>query len=461
MPTDRAMGDDAGAAGLRGRLAMLWRKRAALISLATSGPAGIFAVRMLGAGLGYLLHLTLARLLGASEFGVWSFAFTLVLVAGHAASIGFPDTVVRYLTGYMAKADWARARGQVLAGVFVSLGMGALVGLVAAALILLCRDLLPPAAVVPLLLAASVLPVFALQDWMDGASRALHRPLLSLAPIFLFRPLAIMGGAAVAASLNGGADAALVMGVSVGAILVTGIGQAVAFWRALPAPLRAARAVFEWRAWLRTAAPLGLVVLADQAGGFADVIALGFMATPGETGAYFAAARIVALVALGTFAVSVVSGRRFALHHARGETQELAAYVRASTRWTFFGSLVLVLFLVPAGPLLLSLFGRDFTSAGPALIILAAGLLARAACGQAEELLSVTGHERTNARIAIGCAVIAVAGCFFAAAFFGLIGVACAMALTATIRSLLFIRAARRLTGFDPAVGRDTFRRAP
>ena len=460
MSFDRAFEGDAGAARLRGRLAALWRRGAVLRAAGASGAIGIFAVRMIGAGLGYLLHVALARLLGASEFGVWGFAFTLILVAGHAASIGFPDTVVRYLTEYIARADWARARGQVIAGVCVSLGMGAVIGVLAAALILACRDLLPPAAVTPLLIASSVLPVFALQDWMDGAARALHRPLLSMTPIFILRPMAIMGGAAIAASLNDGADAVLAMGVTVAAIFITALAHAIAFWRALPAPIRQARAAFEWRAWLRTSAPLGLVVLADQAGGFADVIALGFMAAPEDTGAYFAAARLVALVALGTFAVSVVSGRRFALHHARGETQELAAHVRASTQWTFCGSLVLVLFLAPAGPLLLSLFGRDFAAAWPALVILGCGLLARAACGQAEELLAVTGHERTNARIAIICAVIAVAGCFIAASSFGLIGVAGAMALTAAIRSLLFIRAARRLTGFDPAVGRDTFRRA-
>ncbi|MBX9758596.1 MAG: lipopolysaccharide biosynthesis protein [Beijerinckiaceae bacterium] len=460
MPTDRALGDDAGAAGLRGRIAALWRRRDALLGAGASGAAGVFAVRMAGAALGYCLHVALARLLGASEFGVWGFAFALILVAGHAASVGFPDTVVRYLTGYIAQGDWARARGQVIAGACVSMGIGSLIGFAGAAIVLLCRDLLPPNAVTPLLMACAILPVFALQDWMDGASRALRRPMLSMVPIFILRPVVIMGGAAIASTMSGGADAALAMGATIAAMFVTALAQAIAFWRALPAPLRNARAQFEWGAWVRASAPLGVVVLADQAGGFADVIALGFMASPEETGAYFAAARLVALVALGTFAVSVVSGRRFALHHARGESRELLEHVRASTRWTFLGSLLLVLFLAPAGPLLLSLFGRDFMSAAPALTILGCGLLARAACGQAEELLVVTGHERTSARIAIACALLALVSCFPAAELFGVTGVAAAMALTAAIRSFLFIRAARRLTGFNPAVGRDTFRRA-
>ncbi len=428
-----------------------------LLRVLASGALGVFAVRLIGAALGYALHIVLARLLGPADFGVWAFAFTLVIVAGHAASIGFPDSVVRFLTDYIAREDWRRARGQVLAGVYISLGMGAVLTLLFASLLIALRHLVPPQMFWPLLMAAAILPVFALQDWMDGASRAIGRPLLAMTPIFVLRPVAILGATAIAATSSDAINAAMVMGATLAGVVATAIVQAVAFWRALPAPLRASSATFEWRLWLGASAPLGLVVLADQAGGFADVIALGFLAPANETGAYFAAARIISLIALGTFAVSVISGRRLALHQSRNETHELQAFVRTSTRWTFLGSLVLVLVLAPLGPFLLSLFGRDFVSAAPALTVLALGLLARAASGQAEEVLVVLGHQRVSARIAITCALVALAGSFAAAAMFGPVGVAAAMAFTAAVRSFLFTRAARRLTGLDTFIGRDTF----
>lgn len=464
MPSDRTFDEAPGAARSVGDVRSWSRVRRislrnvfARIGAASSGASGVFAVRALGAGLAYALHVALARLLGPAEFGVWAFAFTLVIVAGHAASIGFPDTVVRFLTDYIARGDWARARGQVLAGACVSAGGGAAIALAAAALLFLFRDMTPRAMFAPLLMSTAILPVFALQDWMDGAARAIGRPLLAMTPIFVLRPIAILGGATIAAASSDALDAALVMGVTFAGITATAVVQAVAFWRALPAPVRAARASFEWGFWLRASAPLGLVVLADQAGGFADVLALGVLATPEETGAYFAAARIIGLVGLGTFAVSAISGRRLALHRAQGETRELQAFLRVSARWTFLGSLVLVAVLTPCGPLLLSLFGRDFVSAAPALAILALGLLARAASGQAEELLVVLGHQRSSAKIAMACALVALAGSLAAAALAGPAGVAAAMALTAGMRSFLFTRAARRLTGFDPAIGRDTF----
>ncbi|MDP2354706.1 MAG: lipopolysaccharide biosynthesis protein [Beijerinckiaceae bacterium] len=453
MSSDRLFADEAKEANAPVRA----RALRSLLRAAASGALGVFAVRILGAALGYALHVALARFLGPADFGVWAFAFTLVIVAGHAASIGFPDSVVRFLTDYIAREDWRRARGQVLAGIYISLGMGAALALLFAGLLVALRDLVPREMFAPLLMAAAILPVFAIQDWMDGASRAIGRPLLAMTPIFVLRPIAILGATAVAAASSDALNAALVMGATLAGVAATAVVQGFAFWRALPAPLRAANATFEWRLWLSASAPLGLVVLADQAGGFADVIALGFLATASETGAYFAAARIISLVALGTFAVSVISGRRLALHQSRNEAHELQAFVRTSTRWTFLGSVVLVLVLAPLGPFLLSLFGRDFVSAAPALTVLALGLLARAASGQAEELLVVLGHQQVSARIAITCALVALAGSFAAAALLGPVGVAAAMALTAAMRSFLFTRAARRLTGLDTFIGRDTF----
>ncbi len=453
MPSDRVFAEPAPpvAAPTRGARAL------GLLRTASSGAFGVFAVRILGAALGYALHVALARMLGPADFGVWAFAFTLVIVAGHAASIGFPDTVVRFLTDYIAREDWSRARGQVVAGVCVSLGVGVSLAALFAGVLMLLREHVAREMFTPLLMACAILPIFALQDWMDGASRAIGRPLLAMTPIFVLRPVAILGAAAVAAASGDALNAALIMGATFAGVAATALIQAIAFFRALPAPLRAAKARFEWSFWLRASLPLGLVVLADQAGGFAVVIALGFIAAPEETGAYFAAARIIGLVGLGGFAVSVISGRRMALHKSNDETRELGAFVRKSTRWTFLGSLALVAVLAPCGPLLLSLFGRDFVSAAPALTILAIGLLARAACGQAEELLVVLGHQQTSVKIAMTCALAALVGAFLAASVSGPTGVAISMACVAGLRSLLFTRAARRLTGYNTFIGRDTF----
>ena len=44
------------------------------------------------------------------------------------------------------------------------------------------------------------------------------------------------------------------MGATLAGVALTAIIQAFAFWRALPAPLRASNAAFEWRLWLGASA---------------------------------------------------------------------------------------------------------------------------------------------------------------------------------------------------------------
>jgi len=233
MPSDRLFTDEAKeAAGPVRALTMR-----SLLRVAAAGALGVFAVRILGAALGYALHVALARFLGPADFGIWAFAFTLVIVAGHAASIGFPDSVVRFLTDYIAREDWRRARGQVLAGIYISLGMGAALALLFAGLLIALRDLVPREMFAPLLMAAAILPVFAMQDWMDGASRAIGRPLLAMTPIFVLRPVAILGATAIASTSSDALNAALVMGTTLAGVAATAIVQAFAFWRALPAPI--------------------------------------------------------------------------------------------------------------------------------------------------------------------------------------------------------------------------------
>ncbi|MGE3244890.1 MAG: lipopolysaccharide biosynthesis protein [Beijerinckiaceae bacterium] len=206
-----------------------------------------------------------------------------------------------------------------------------------------------------------------------------------------------------------------------------------------------------------SSAPLAAVFLIDQLAAYADVLALAATAPAGDTGVYFAASRILSLVAMAPYAVSVIAGRSFALHEARGAQGDLHAAIRRTTRWSFFASCALLLVLLPAGPLLLSSFGRDFVSAAPVLTILSLGLVARAAGGHAEELLVALGHQATNAKIALASAVAALGLAFAVTPVFGPLGAAAAMACAAAIRSFLFVCAARRLTGHYTGIGRDTF----
>lgn len=444
-----------------GRLSVIAQVRAQILRLVGNGEAAgalsAFAVRIAGAGLGYGLHVLLARLLGVSDCGSWATGWTVLLILGHAASLGFCESAVRFLTTYVARGEWSRARGFALTGTLVTLTFGGALELAGFVLVASLGEALPSGLAGPLGLVCVALPFFALQDWLEGVARAFGRPVLARAPVYILRPITIALLMTGAALVSAGLDATIAMAVTAAALGLCALLQAFLVVKAAPWEIRQVRGQTDLRPWFAASAPLAGVFLLDQLAAFADVLALAMTGDPATTGAYFAAARIIALVGMAPYAVSVIAGRGFAHHLARGETQALHELVRRTARWTFWSSLFLVIVLVPAGPLLLAMFGKDFVSAMPAFIILACGLLARAAAGHAEELLVAFGHQRANMRIAMIAAVIAIVFAFIATPLFGPIGAAAAMAGAATVRSFLFVRAARRLTGFHTGLAGDIF----
>ncbi|NND50416.1 MAG: hypothetical protein HKN60_09220, partial [Rhizobiales bacterium] len=79
--------------------------------------------------------------------------------------------------------------------------------------------------------------------------------------------------------------------------------------------------------------------------------------------------------------------------NAAGDKEGLARVLRDAVTWTFWPSLAASIGILALGWPLLWLFGEDFTAAYPVMFILVIGLLARAAVGPIEYMLSMLGHE--------------------------------------------------------------------
>jgi O-antigen/teichoic acid export membrane protein len=135
----------------------------------------------------------------------------------------------------------------------------------------------------------------------------------------------------------------------------------------------------------------------------------------------------------------------FATSHALGDRHGLRQEFGRSRLLAFLPSLVLAIVLVALGKPLLMLFGADFISAWPVMMILAVGLLGRAAAGPAQALLVTTGHH--NATVLVLCATLLVNCCFGIALIprHGLVGAALASMVATLFESAMFAVLQHRL----------------
>jgi O-antigen/teichoic acid export membrane protein len=128
-------------------------------------------------------------------------------------------------------------------------------------------------------------------------------------------------------------------------------------------------------------------------------LALEHLASPQDVAIYYAAARLLAVVAFVYYAISGTTMHKFTQYYVAGDLVRLQQFFAETARWTFWPSLALCGGILVLGKPLLALFGVGLEAGYNAMLILAFGMLARAAVGPAERMLNMLGDRKPCALI--------------------------------------------------------------
>lgn len=406
-----------------------------------------FTVRVASAGVVYLSQVLLARWLGGFDYGVYVFVWASVLIFAGMSSLGFGLSVARFIPEYREKGEPALLRGTLRAARLVPIVAATVVALLGAALVHVFDDLVESHYVLPLFIAFLCFPAYALTDAQDGTARAHNWIGLALVPPYVLRPLLVLLFLLLALALGFEASAATAVSCMAAAIWATAILQAAALSRRLGRIVPPGPSAWRLKHWIGVSAPIFLVDGFFLFMSNVDVLMLSYFRTPEEVGVYFAGVKTLALISFVSFAVAAASAHRFAQYHAAGDREGLERFLRDSISWTFWPSLAGTVLMLTVGPFLLSLFGADFTDGYGIMVIVAAGLVARAAVGPVERLLNVVGSERLCAAI-YGAAFLCNIGLnLLLIPRHGIHGAAAATALAYGLEALLLALAVHRRLG--------------
>lgn len=442
---------------LRGRDAHSRAQATALIA---------FAIRIVSAAIAFLSQIVMARMMGNFEYGIFVFIWVFVILAGNLSCLGFHAAQIRFLPQYEAREMRAEIRGlAVTARVFsvLSASTVAVIGFIAVEIF---RQNVPDYDVLPLFIGFLILPMVALGDTMEGTARAHSWGIAALSPTYLIRPLLILAFTAIAVQQGAEPTAVTAMKASLVATYLTTILQLVNIsWRLNrhhdKGPMR-----IEFVQWLKVAFPLFLVE------GFlflltnADVVVVGIFLPPSDVAVYFAAAKTMAIIQFVYFSVKAASAPRFSAMMAGHDQPGLARFAGQTVRWVFWPSLGVGLLVLAAGPWLLGAFGPGFESGHVLMAILFAGIMAKAAIGPGEVLLSMAGHQNLCVRIYAVVLTVAIILYLLLIPAYGLTGAAFATAgamWTEAILLHLFVRRKLGLTMFaliDPLGGKSRLKDA-
>ena len=430
-------------------------------SLAQRMAGAAFLIRVASAACIYFSQIVFARWMGSFEFGVYVYVWTWVVLLGAVVDLGIAPVAQRFIPQYTQQKAFALLRGFVSGSRWLVLGSAIAAALIAAIAIRSGESWLNRHEILPLYLACVTLPTFALSNMFDGIARSYNWAVLGLLPPFVLRPLILIALLPVAQHFGFSADATTAMIIAaVACWMATAVQAFCLHWR-LKRAVAAGAKQYELKSWFQAALPIVVVVGFYMLLANVDILVLQLFRSPEEVAHYYAAAKTLALVAFVYFSVAGAVAHRFSEYHAAGDRVRLAEFVAASIRWTFWPSLAALVVMLALGRPFLWLFGPAFVDAYPLMFVMAVGLLARAAIGPGERLLSMLGEQHACAAVYATAFALNLVLCLILIPRFGGLGAAIATATALVGESALLFVVARYRLGIHAFIWQGPKRAAP
>lgn len=407
----------------------------------------VFLIRVASAAVAYLAQILLARLMGTSEFGIYVYAWTWVIVIGALADFGFGTASQRFIPEYIERKSFGLIWGFVANGRKLAMAFAIGIALLGVIAITLLRPRINYYVVMPLYLSCLAFPLFGLTVIQDGIARSFGWVKLALVPPYIVRPVLLLVTMLAAFAAGLPADATTAMVAALIATFATLIGQWLVLNRKIAANVPLAAKVYDHKAWLASSIPILLV------GGFLtlllniDVLVLQEFRPPDEVAVYFAATKTLALISFVHFSITAAVAHKFSQYHVAGNRAQLSAFVREAIRWTFWPSLAATALMLALGKPILWLFGPKFVEGYPLMFIIAVGLLARAAVGPVESLLNMLGEQKTCAIVYAAACSVSLTLCLILIPLLGLTGAAISTSAALIVESILLFSVAKKRLG--------------
>jgi len=407
----------------------------------------IFIIRVVSAGLAYFSQIVLARWMGGSDYGVYVYVWTWVLLLGSMMDFGISASAQKLIPEYRARGEHALLRGFLSGSRWMTFIVSSVVALLLAGAVKALSPWIDAAAIVPLYIGCVTLPAFVLANTQDGIARSHDWMRLGLMPQFIVRQSLIIGLTAGAFALGFHLGATVAVSASAAAVWIAMIGQMIVLNRRLSGHVESGVKSYDFRGWLAVSLPILLVESFYLLLSYTDVLVLQQFRSSEEVGVYFAVVKTLALVSFIHYAMAATTAHRFAEYHATGDKARLSACVAHAIKWTFWPSLAATVLLLALGKPLLWLFGPQFVDGYDIMFIAAIGLLVRSAIGPVERLLNMLGHQMICALAYALSFVMNVALCIALVPRFGGHGAAAATSIALAFETVLLFWIVRRRLG--------------
>ena len=417
--------------------------------------ASSFGLRVIYMSCTFLTSLILARFLGATEFGIYTYTVSWSYLLGVFSTVGLDNLLVREVAVYRSNASWGLLRGILRWANFISLCFSLIIAILGIAIAFATGMAQDPPLFKAFCLGMAALPFIALRNLRRGAMRGLQRITLGLMPEMLIAPVAILLSILFAFAISSSPLPApwcvAIYTLVTAATLLISVNL---LNKSLPPAVSLVAPEFKGKHWLSSALPFMLIEGIYIINARVDVLMLGSLQSIADAGIYVPVNRGAQLINFVLMAISSALAPKIASLYAEGKLFKLQTIVVTTARLALLPTLLITITLIAISSWYLNLFGTEFVQGQTALIILCIGQLIFTITGLGGLLLNMTGHEKYTAITGGGSAVLNTFLNYIFISRWGVVGAAIATSVSLLLMNICnIILVRRRLDIKSTAIG--------
>lgn len=432
-----------------------------LIGNLLGGAAIAGGLRVAGAGLTFLFFLLLARNTNPEAFGAFSTVYSIATILGYVANAGQHVAILKVSPATHANHGAGAERDVVSRGLAVVLLSSSLL-LGAIMLVSSQTSWLPEintdSSRNVWVLSAQLMVALAIAEYCASVLRARSRIVFALAPRDIAWRIIAMVLIAYFASNSWPIDATIATTLTTLALTLAIAPQLLTLVVDLVRSIRSGGLLETCSgAYFREVGQFWISTSIKPIVDYAATIVVAFALGPAAAAAYFAADRLAKLLAMALISIEQISAPLLAKSYHGGDLGRAQTIASATSAMATLVTLAGLAVYGLLGTQLLGLFGQEYTSAFPVLLVLAAAQLANTYAGSNVVTLLMTGGQNHVTKIFGIWGAAGLALTYFASSHFGIVGSSVAVLISTTGWNIHATRICRQHSGIATAAHNVSF----
>ncbi len=395
------------------------------------GTFNAYIIRILSVGIGFAVHIVLARVLGPESYGRYVYPITWLNLITILSAFGLENAGKKFIPIYRSKKMWGEMHGFLEFSNYLIFIVSGSLFLIGSVLLYVFWHSIHIELAVAFVVTLFLIP---LQTYLQVESAflvALKKVVQGLWPSRLLKPLTLLvGGIGFYFFLS-----AKIFAYQ--AVLLHGLALAIALfisifylYKWIPEQAFREAPIFKSKKWIGVSFPLLLASGFHLLLGQADVILIGLFMNTTTSGFYSVGTKIATLVVFGLNAVNMVVAPLISEYYSNDNFKKLQNLVSFSSLISILIALPITIGLFVFSGFILNLFGDNFIKAEGALYILLLTQLFNTFWGSVSYLMTMTEYHVESLWILTFASLLNIILNVLMIPALGMIGAACATALS-------------------------------